>query len=567
LETRKIVIIGGVATGPKAAARCRRLDQEAEITLVERGDLLSYAGCGMPFYIEDVVEEFDTLLTTATGVRRDADYFRDSKGIRVLDSTEAFKINRESKTVTLKDLRTGETEDLPYHKLVLATGASPIVPRMEGIELEGVHRLYNPHHAKAIKEALDRGARRVVIVGGGLIGMETCGAFVKRGCKVTVVEMMPHLVPALMDEEMALLLEKHLKEEGVGIMTGSPVSKILDDGSGRVAGVETANGRKVDAELVIVAIGVRPNTELAVDAGLEVGPTRAIAVNECLQTSDPNIYAGGDCVESTHLVTGEKVFTPMGSTANKHGRIIADNINGMRTTFPGVTATAVFKILDFNCGSTGITEKKARELGYDVVTSLCPRRDYSYYIPGASFFVTKLVADRKTGKVLGCQVVGEGDGVKRIDVVATVLRFGGDVKSLADLDLAYAPVYSEAMDAIAHAANVIRNKVDGLAHGVPPVEMKRKLESDEDFAFVDCRGQPAFEEQTIGNERTKNIPLVEMKSRLSELPRDEEIIFFCNTSVNAYIAERVLRSLGYEDVKFVDGSLEAWPFPLKVPKK
>ncbi len=566
METKKIVIIGGVATGPKAAARCRRLDQEAEITLVERGDLLSYAGCGMPFYIEDVVEEFDTLLTTATGVRRDADYFRDSKGIRVLDSTEALKINRESKTVTLKDLKTGEIEDLPYHKLVLATGASPFVPRMEGIELEGVHRLYNPHHAKAIKEALDRGARRVVIVGGGLIGMETCGAFLERNCEVTVVEMMPHLVPALMDKEMALLLEKHLKEKGVGVMTGSPVSKILDDGSGRVAGVETADGRRVDAELVIVAIGVRPNTELAVDAGLEIGPTRAIAVNECLQTSDPYIYAGGDCVESTHLVTGGKVFTPMGSTANKHGRIIADNINGMRTTFPGVTATAVFKILDFNCGSTGITEKKARELGYDVVTSLCPRRDYSYYIPGASFFVTKLVADRKTGKVLGCQVVGEGDGVKRIDVVATVLRFGGDVKSLADLDLAYAPVYSEAMDAIAHAANVIRNKVDGLAHGVPPVEMKRKLESDEDFVFVDCRDQPAFEEQTIGNERTKNIPLVEMKRRLSELPRDEEIIFFCNTGVNAYIAERVLRSLGYEDVKFVDGSLEAWPFPLEVPK-
>ena len=567
MEKRKIVIIGGVATGPKAAARCRRLDHEAEITLVERGDLLSYAGCGMPFYIEGVVGEFDTLLTTATGIRRDADYFRESKGIRVLDRTEALRINRESKTVTVRDLRTGETEDLPYHKLVLATGASPIVPRMEGIDLEGVHRLYNPHHARAIKEALDRGAGRVVIVGGGLIGMETCGAFAERGCEVTVAEMMPHLVPALMDEEMALLLERHLREKGVRVMTGSPVSRILDDGSGRVAGVETADGRRVEAEMVIVAIGVRPNTELAVEAGLEVGPTRAIAVNECLQTSDPDIYAGGDCVESTHLVTGEKVFTPMGSTANKHGRIIADNINGRRTTFPGVTATAVFKILGFNCGSTGITERRARELGYDVVASLCPRRDYSYYIPGASFFVAKLVADRETGKVLGCQVVGEGDGVKRIDVVAAALRFGGDAKSLADLDLAYAPPYSEAMDAIAHAANVIRNKVDGLAHGVPPLEMKAKLESDEDFVFVDCRGQPAFEEQTIGNERTKNIPLVEMKRRLSELPRDKEIILFCNTSVNAYNAERVLRSLGYEDVKFVDGSLKAWPFSFEVPKK
>jgi NADPH-dependent 2,4-dienoyl-CoA reductase/sulfur reductase-like enzyme/rhodanese-related sulfurtransferase len=563
----RILIIGGVATGPKTAARCRRLDQEAEITIVERGDLLSYASCGMPFFIEDVIEDYDALLTTAAGVQRDADYFMSTRGIRVLDNTEALNIDRDAKTVTVKDLRTGEAKELPYDKLVLATGARPFVPNTEGIDLEGVHRLHTPHHAKAIKEALDRGARRVAIVGGGLIGMETCGAFVERGCEVTVIEMMPHLVPALMDEEMARLLEKYLRERGVRVVTGSPVSRIISDGAGSVAGVETADGRRFDADLVIVAIGVRPNTVLAVDAGLEVGPTGAIAVNECLQTSDPDIYAGGDCVENTHLVTGEKIFAPMGSTANKHGRIIADNINGMKTTFPGVTATAVFKILDYNCGATGITEKRARELGHDVVTSLCPRRDHSHYIPGAQLFVVKLVADRKTGRVLGCQVVGEGDGVKRIDVVATTIKFGGDVNALADLDLAYAPPYSEAMDAVAHAANVIRNKVDGLAHGVSPVEMKRKLEGDGDFVFVDCRGRPAYEAETIKNHRTVNIPLDELKKGLGELPRDKEIIFFCNTSVWAYFAERITRSMGYEDVKFLDGSLNAWPFPIETMKQ
>jgi len=564
---RKIVIIGGVATGPKTAARCRRLDQEAEITIVERGDLLSYAACGMPFYIEGVIEEYDALFKTTHGVRRDADYFWSSMGVRVLENTEAVKIDRGAKTVTVRNLKTGETEDLLYDKLVLATGASPFVPKMDGVELEGVHRLYNPHHARVIKEALDRGARKVAIVGGGLIGMETCGAFVERGCEVTVFEMMPHLVPTLLDEEMALLLEKYLVEKGVKVVKGSPVSRIIDDGAGRVGGVETADGRRFEADLVIVAIGVRPNTGLAADAGLDIGPTRAIAVNEHLQTNDPDIYAGGDCVENANLVTGEKVYAPMGSTANKHGRIIADNINGMKTAFPGVTSTAVFRIIDYNCGATGITERRARELGYDVVTSLCPRRDYSHYIPGAKFFVVKLIAERKDGRVLGCQVVGEGDGVKRIDVVATVLKFGRDVKALADLDLGYAPPYSEAMDAIAHAANVIRNKIDGLAHGVSLVEMKRKLESDEDFVFIDCRENTAYEEQTIKNERTRNIPLTDLKDRSDEVPKYKEIIFFCNTSVRAYKAERIMRSLGYGDVKFLEGSLNAWPYSLEIVRK
>ncbi|MGD2142091.1 MAG: FAD-dependent oxidoreductase, partial [Candidatus Bathyarchaeota archaeon] len=432
---KRIVIIGGVATGPKTAARCRRLDQEAEIAIVERGDLLSYAACGMPFYIEGVIDEYDELFKTSLGAVRDAAYFWDRMGVRVLENTEAIKIDRNGKSVTIRNVKTGEIDYLFYDKLVLATGASPFVPKMDGIDLDGVNRLYNPSHARSIKQALDEGAKKVAVVGGGLIGMEICGAFVERACEVVVFEMMPHLVPALLDEEMALLLEKNLMEKGVKIVKGSPVSRILDDGMGRVGGVETADGRRFEADLVIVSIGVRPNTGLAVDAGLEIGPTRAIAVDEYLQTSDSDIYAGGDCVENIHLVTGEKVYTPMGSTANKHGRVIADNVNGMKTSFPGVTATAVFSILGYNCGATGITEKRARELGYDVVTSLCPRRDYSHYIPGAAFFVVKLIADRKDGRILGCQVLGEGDGVKRIDVVATVLRFGGNIKTLADLDL------------------------------------------------------------------------------------------------------------------------------------
>jgi NADPH-dependent 2,4-dienoyl-CoA reductase/sulfur reductase-like enzyme/rhodanese-related sulfurtransferase len=564
-----VLIIGGVATGPKAAARLRRLNSEMKITIIEKGDLISYAGCGMPFYIGEVVKEYEDLLKTSTGEVRDVEYFTSTKDITVLDRTEAIKINKEEKKVTVLDHRTGEEKDLTYDKLVLATGASPFVPKMEGIELDGVYRLYNPYHAKVIKEAIDSctNSCKVAVVGGGLIGLETCGAFIERGCQVSIFEMMPNLAPNLLDTEIALLLEKYLKEKGVNIIKGSPVSRLIDDGNGKVAGVETADGRKVQADFVLVAIGVRPNTKLAVEAGLETGPTRAISVDEYLRTSDPDIYAGGDCVECTNLVSGEKTYAPMGSTANKHGRIIANNIYGMGEKFSGILSTAVFKILDYNCGSTGITEKRAKELGYDIVTSLCPKFDYSHYIPGSKMFIIKLIAD-KSGKLLGCQIVGEGEAcMKRIDVAATVLTYGGNVKDIADLDLAYAPPYSTAIDAIAHAANVIRNKNDDLAHGIDPLSLKEKIENGEDFMLIDCRGRPSYEVSTINTEQTINMPLSEIKKKYEMLPKDIEIIFFCNTSITAYIAERVMRNMGYSNVKFCDGSLKAWPFSTDLLKK
>ena len=554
----KVLIIGGVAAGPKTAARLRRLSPDAEITVIERQDVVSYAGCGMPYYIEDIIKEYDELLGGAT--IRDAEYFKENKGFTVLDRTEAKKINRAEKTVTVEDLRTGETRNLPYDKLVLATGASPFVPRMEGTELKGVHRLYNPHHAEAIKTAVNLGCRKVAVVGGGLIGMETCGAFVARGCSTAVVEMMPTLVPNLLDEEMAQLLENYLVSKGVKIVKGSPVAKIIDDGHGNAAGVQTADGHIVEADMVILAIGVRPNTELAVDAGLTLGPTRAIAVNEYLQTSDPDIYAGGDCVECTQIQTGEKMFAPLGSTANKHGRVIADNIMGRQTKFPGVGGTAVFKILDWNCGTTGLTERKARSLGIDAVTTITPRHDYSNYIPGAKYTTIKLIADRKSCKVLGCQVVGDGDGVKRIDVIATAIKFGSNVKGIADLDLGYAPAYSTAIDAVAHAANVLRNKIQGLAHGVTPVELRAMLDSDADFVLLDVRDRDEHMAQSFKDKRVINIPVAELKTRYNELPLNKEIVTYCATSVRAYNAERELRGYGYERVKYLDGSIKAWPY-------
>jgi rhodanese-related sulfurtransferase len=260
-------------------------------------------------------------------------------------------------------------------------------------------------------------------------------------------------------------------------------------------------------------------------------------------------------------LTGEKVYAPLGSTANKHGRVIADNIHGLPTRFPGVNGTAVFKVLDYHCGTTGLTEDKAREHGYDVVTTICPRCDYSSYIPGAKHTVIKLVADRESCRLLGCQVVGEGDGVKRIDVAATAMKFGSNLKDVADIDLGYAPAYSTAIDALAHAANVLRNKIQGIGHGVGPLELKEMLDGEADFVFLDVRSRDEYVAQTFRDARTVHIPVDKLRQRHIELPKDKEIVAFCLIGVRAYRAERVLRGLGFRDVKYLDGCLKAWPFP------
>jgi len=557
---RKIVIIGGVATGPKAAARARRLDPDAEITMVERGGLLSYAGCGMPFYIEGLIEGLQSLLCTVRGVMRNDAYFEMRKDVEALCGTEATKINRDEKSVNVREVESGDSYDIPYDKLVLAVGASPIFPRMKGHDLEGVHRLYTPLDADAIRKELEAGRTRVAIIGGGLIGLEVCGAFVSRGCQVTILEMMDRLVPALLDEDVSLLLERYLRDKGVDVRKGSRVVKLIDGGSGRVAGVETADGQRVDADLVVMAIGVRPNVELAKEAGLEIGETGAIAVNEYLQTSDPDIYAGGDCVENNCMITGRKIYVPLGSTANKHGRVIGDNVTGGSTKFPGVTSTTAFKVLDYNIGTTGLNSREAEKHGYNIVTSVAPKDERAHYYPDSKSIIIKMIADRETSKLLGAQVIGAGEGIKRIDVLASALRFGGSVKDIADLDLGYAPPFSTAIDPAAHAANIIRNKIAGLANGISSKELKSKMDGDGDFVLLDVRNHWEVEENPLNDSRVVHIPVQNIRGRHDELPKDKEIIIFCKTSIRAYEAERILRGRGFQDVKFPDGSLKAWPY-------
>lgn len=559
MSKKRIVIIGGVAAGPKTAARARRRDPDADITIIERGEWLSYAGCGLPYYVQGVIEEADELHATPMGVVRDADFFRDAKDVRVLTRTEVTRIDRDAHFLEVTHLETGETDRIPYDKLVIATGASPFVPPIEGVDLAGVFRLYHPTEAIAMRNAVEAGhVRRATIIGGGLIGMETAEALATHGVEVTVVEMMDQILPALLDFEIAAFLRKHLVAKGIQIRTGERVQRLEGD-KGKVVRVVTDAG-VIDSDLVLVAVGIRPNTKLARDAGLEVGASGGIRVNDRLQTSDPDIYAGGDCVENHNLVVGGSCFVPLGSTANKHGRVIADNLTGGDARFPGVLGTTIFKAFDYAVGRVGLTERQARQAGHEVVTAIVPGPDRAHYMPAAQTLLIKLVVDANDGRVLGAQVVGPGDVNKRLDVLATAMHFRATVDDLSAIDLSYAPPYSSAIDPVATAANVVRNKREGLAPSLTPIQVKEKMDRGDDFILLDVRTPGEYEAMRIDDPRVRLLPLDKLRSRLSELPRDKEIVTLCKVSLRGYEALRILAGAGFENVRLMDGGLAAWPY-------
>ncbi len=457
---QNIVIIGGMACGPKTAARARRRSPGARITIVEQGPTVSEGSCGLPYYVGGQIKSEGALLI------RTPQQFKEKSNIDVLGWTRATRIDRKSHRVEVTNVATGETSSLPYDKLVIATGAVPMVPSsLEGKDLDGVFTLTKVADAnKIIASLAGPGARKAVVVGGGLIGMEGAEAFRERGLDVSVVEALEHVLPGLLDEEMSAVVEKELTDKGVHLFTGQRVIRLEGNEQGKVARVVTEKSI-IEADVVLLALGFRPNNELARNAGLEIGPLGGVVVDEFLQTSDPDIYAGGDCVENVHIVTGMKIFAPMGSTANKHGRIIGTNVTGGRDTFPGVVGTAVVKIFDLSVGRVGISEDEAREAGFQPVMAAGNGLDRAGYYPGALKSTVKLVADAATGRVLGAQLVGVGDVSKRTDVLATAISAERTVDDMANLDLAYAPPFSPAMDLLHDLANVIRGKLESAQVG------------------------------------------------------------------------------------------------------
>lgn len=555
---KKIVIIGGVAAGLKAAAKARRCDAKASITVLERGEMISYGACGMPYYVGGDVKDIDDLMKTPVGAMRNSAFFKNVKDIEVLTQTEVIAINREAKRITVKRLLSGEEKIIPYDKLVIATGASAIKPPLPGVELSNIYQLWHPNDAKAVRQGLENNQfKSAVIIGAGLIGMEMAEALSKWKIPVTVVEMKEQVFPAFLDGEMSGIVEKYVKEKGITLLTEEKVMSFTGDAV--VASVET-DKRSIPADLVILAIGARPNAELAKAAGLSIGSTGAIAVDSEMRTSDPDIYAGGDCVENVNMLSGKKVFAPMGSTANKHGRVIGENLCGGHAAFKGILTTAVVQIHSLNVGKTGLTEREAREIGYDYVTATVAGHDKPHYMPGAKPITVKLIAEASTGKVLGMQAVGEGEVAKRVDVAATLLTLGGTIEDLFDVDLSYAPPYNSPIDNVAVAANAVMNKLAGKFNGISSVEAKEKMTSDKTI-FLDVRSPEECKQiRLAGTENIKYIPLGQLRNRLTELNKEDEIIAFCKISLRGYEAECILEGAGFENVKVIEGGIISWPF-------
>lgn len=563
--TKKIVIIGGVACGPKAAARARRLDPTAQITIIEKGELLSYAGCGIPYFLSGDVKDVKELMETPIGVVRDTVFFKNVQDINVLNRTLAESIDRKKKIVRVVNTSDGSHSEIPYDKLVLATGGAPFIPDIPGRDsVNNVFTLCSQacvEDAVKISQAISGGKlNNAVVIGGGLIGLEVTESLVRKGLSVTIVEMMDRILPGLFDAEMSTYLTKHLKEKGVAVMTDTRVVRITGDGQGNVVSIVTDKG-EIPADFVLVAVGVKPNARLAKDSGLEIGQLGGILIDEQMKTSDPDVYAGGDCVEQIGLVHGKRVNIPMGSTANKHGRVIGTNVVGGSETFRGVCGTAIVKVFDYTAAATGLSETAARKAGFDVETILSPSPDKAHFYPGAKTIAIKLVADTRDRKLLGAQIIGPGDADKRIDVAAVALSFGATVDQVAGFDLGYAPPYSSAMDNIITAANIMRNKLDGIARSVTPARVMEGIKRGDDFVLLDVR--TPLELTTDGrlpSDKVVNIPLGKLRDQADTLPRNKEIIAYCKISLRGYEAAKILEGLGFSDVKFMDGGIVTWPY-------
>ncbi len=554
-KVMKVVIIGGVAAGPKVASKVVRLMPDADVTVVEQEQFLSYVGCGLPYYICGLVKDQSELMCTPAGMVRDTVFFQKMRNLHVLSHTQALDIDRAARRVRIRDLQNGQETQLDYDKLVLATGSTPLRLSVPGSDLQNIFGLHGMRDAEGIRALLSRGrAHDVVIVGGNLLGMVMAEPLSYAGCRVTIVEKLPQTLPIL-DWEMARLVELHLESKGVKVLTNTRVRSFRGDG--KVSGVVTDRG-DVPADLVVMGIGVEPNVALARQAEVALGETGAIRVDQHMRTSDPDIYAAGDCVECRDILTDRPCYVPLGSTANKQGRVAAVNVCGGSDTFPGVLASHICQVFDYCVARTGLSETEARELGYDVVCALAPAPDREHYLPTSRMLLLKLVADRQTHRLLGAQAVGPGAGDKRIDIAAMAITAGMTVHRLANVDLCYSPPYSPGMDNIITAANVARNKLAGHMVGVTAREVREKLQRGDDFVFLDVRTPGEYEQVRLPG--STSIALCTLRGRLGELPRDKEIVTFSRISLRGYEAALVLRAAGFGDVRTLDGGVEMWPY-------
>jgi len=559
---RRILVIGGSAAGPKAAARARRLDENADITLIQKDQDLSMASCGYPYYVGGVFDNRNQLLCTPTGVVRDPIFYMNAKKITALTRTEATSIDRKAKTVACRDLITGETKVMPYDKLIIATGAKPRMPPLPGIDLDGITTLQSMQDADTLRKVRDEGkVKKAVVVGGGLIGMETCEALHLAGIEITVIELLPQVLTFL-DWQLAKVLEQHVRDNAAIVITDQSVAEFLGE-DGKLVGVKLKNGTELPCELAVVATGVIPNSSLAKDAGLTIGERGGIIVDDHMLTSDPDIYAVGDCVEAIQRQTGKRIHAPWGDLANLQGRVAGENaILGNKVKHPGAIQTGICKVFDFAAGSTGLSERIARMEGLDDIETVVTAGPDKPGFMGGKMLINKMVVEKDTGKILGYQCIGPGDVSKQVAQAAVAIMGGLTVDDMANADLPYAPPFTLAVDNFIMTSQVMQNKIRGLFDGISAVELRKKLDNCEEPFLLDLRGPDEYEMMRLGLGETL-IPLGALRKRLHELPQDKdrEIICYCKISLRGYEGARILMQNGWRNVKVLEGGIMAWPYP------
>lgn len=564
MEPRKIVVIGGSAAGAKAAAKARRLDEFAEITLIQKGPELSMASCGYPYYIGGVFNQRRQLLCSPAGVVRDSEFFAKAKKIKALVETEAVAIERGDKRVRCRRAGSGEEFVIAYDTLIVATGALAKRPPVPGLELAGVTTLLTMADSDYLRGVCDGGkARQAVVVGGGLIGVEACEALHSAGMEVSLVEALDQVL-SFLDRDLAMLVENHMRAKGVRVEIGQAVAEFVGD-RGVLVGVRLGDGTLLPCQVAVVAVGVRPNSDLAREAGLEIGASGGIVVNSFMQTSDEAIYAAGDCVEIPSRISGSPVFAPMGDLANLEGRVAGENaICGNTVTFPGTYHTAICKVFDFSAGITGLSLAAAQTLGLEDCRAVVNAGSDKPGFMGGKLLVSRMLVAGAEHRLLGFQCVGPGDVSRQVATAAMAILGKLKVEDLATADLPYAPPYSLAIDHFIVSAHIMENTLKGRMFGISVGEVWEKLRRGEQPLLLDGRTPAEYEEMQLGiGERL--IPLGALRSRLSELPFDKEseIICLCKISLRGYEMLAILQAHGYRNVRVMEGGIMAWPYPRK----
>jgi NADPH-dependent 2,4-dienoyl-CoA reductase/sulfur reductase-like enzyme/rhodanese-related sulfurtransferase len=564
MEPKRIIIIGAVALGPKVACRLKRLRPEYHVTMIDQGEYISYGGCGIPYYISGDLSDIKELMSTSFHMLRTPEFFEGAKDVQVRTRTRALAINREAKLLSVHDLRSGRKEDLPYDELVLATGSRPRILPVPGTDLPGVMSVSNLSAAMSVRDRVAKGqVGRAVIIGAGAIGVEMAEAFTDLwGLETALVEITPQVLSGLLQPGLARMVAKHLRDKGVDLHLQEHVREIRQH-SGDDHSLEVITDQStLPADLVITAVGAVPNSELARQADLLVSPEGGIVVNRRLQTSDPSIYAGGDCIANHHLLTGKSVYFPSGSLANRQGRVIGTNLAGGSATFNGIVGSFTLKTFDLAVAGTGLNLTAALQEGFDAVEALVIQADRAHFYPTQDLMYLTLVVDKKTRRLLGAQGISHnGDAlVGRINSIAALLPFKADLQDLSNLEVAYAPPFAAALDIVNAVANTLENILDGLNHTIEVADFEQCFLTDKaaDTICLDVRGAAnAAPYIDLFGSRWLNIPQETLNQRFNEIPPDKRLMVVCNSGVRSYEALRQLETAGLCNAVNLQGGIAA----------